>query len=452
MSRVRIDVRDLNGSGATGVFGAGLSAPASLTAPAHAPLAASGAAVRRSWWARGLRIVRDAAIAVAIMALVPVGYVAVRGGALARMVLSQNMDVAQRAAIAEPVRAFRLPTDPSITPLQAGVALNALQPTMKKMRGFETIEPETRSVAPWRTITLSSDMFASAPPDFYAGPSSQQVLEAAVKGFSPREMEYLKTIATAPIWREFDLVARAPEVDAIGARFRTPFDAAALPEARPLPAFRESRDLAQAAVARAAYYMAIGQPETAETVLRSIISYGFALIDNGTSGIEEIIGMVIVGTGRDALQRFYVIRHDPRSTLPALVKPDRDALWAAAARTSTDDARRQLLARIEDPATLRGERFEGLRRLSYTSCTNVRELLLGPDADARRVLADAPRLLARYPSERALIELQSRPLATMPNSEWTNPIQALVVSSATVAGAVLQNPRMASCTRILGGP
>lgn len=452
MSQVRIDVRDLNASAAPGVFGAGLSVPASVAAPAHAPFRASGVAARRSWGARGLRVARDAAIAVAIMALVPVGYVAVRGGALARMVLSQNMDVAQRAAIAKPVRALRLPTDPSITPLQAGVALNALQPTMKKVRGFETIEPETRPVAPWRTITLSSDMFASARPDFYAGPASRQVLEAAVKGFSPREMEYLKTLATAPIWREFDLVSRAPAVDAIGAQFRTPFDAAALPEARPVPAFKESRDLAQAAVARAAYYMAIGQPETAETVLRSIISYGFALIDNGTSGIEEIIGMVIVGTGRDALQRFYVIRHDPRATLPALAKPDRDALWAATARTSTNDARRQLLARIEDPATLRGERFEDLRRLSYTSCTNVRELLLGPDADARRVLADAPRLLARYPSERALIELQSRPITSMRETAWTSPIQALAVSSATVAGAVLHNPMMAACTRMLSGP
>ena len=49
-----------------------------------------------------------------------------------------------------------------------------------------------------------------------------------MKGFSPREMEYLRSLATAPVWREFDLVARAPAVDAIGGQLRVPF----APEAR----------------------------------------------------------------------------------------------------------------------------------------------------------------------------------------------------------------------------
>ena len=74
MSQVRIDVRDLNVGEAARVFGGELHAPAPLAARSAAPLAPNGASVRRTWWARGLRVARDAAIAVAIMALVPIGF------------------------------------------------------------------------------------------------------------------------------------------------------------------------------------------------------------------------------------------------------------------------------------------------------------------------------------------------------------------------------------------
>src|SRR6188472_1839327 len=150
MSQIRIDVRDLNVGEASRVFGAELHAPVPLAARNAAPIAAKGASVRRSWWARGLRVVRDAAISVAIMTLVPIGFVAVRGEQFAHMVLNQSMELGRRAAIAEPVRPFRLPTDPSITPLQAGLALNTLQPTRIKVAGFDMIEPATRPAAPWR--------------------------------------------------------------------------------------------------------------------------------------------------------------------------------------------------------------------------------------------------------------------------------------------------------------
>jgi hypothetical protein len=261
-------------------------------------------------------------------------------------------------------------------------------------------------------------------------------------------MEYLHALATAPVWREFDLVARAPAVDIIGGQFRTPFGADVVAEALPLPSFRDSRDLAYAAVSRATYHMAVGQRDSAETVLRSIISYGFTLIDNGSSALDELIGVVIVGTGRDALHRFYVIQHDPRADLVALAQPVLSAVPRGAGM-SADDVRRQLIARIDDPMVSRAERFEGVRSLSRTSCTNVRELLFGPRADVRHVLDNARHSLARYPSEQALLDLELRSPLSVPSATSSNSIQSLAVSSATVAGIVLHNPRLAACTRIL---
>jgi hypothetical protein len=456
MSQVRIDIRELGAAGAPGAFGAGLGERAALASRATAsavPNAAPETRTTRSWWARGLRVVRNAAIAVAVLTLVPVGLVVLRGDDLGRKLFHRNTFMEERTRATDAVRSFRVPRDASITPMQAGLALNALQPrSASNVPGFERIELATRPVPVWQTTELPPGMFPTARPDFYKGPSSRTVLEASVKGFSQAEMEYLRALATAPLWREFDLVARAPAVDVIGGQFRLPFGPDASPEQRPILSIGMSRELAYAAVSRAAYHMALGETVAAETVLRSIMSYGFAFIDNGTSGIEDMLGVMFVNIGRDALRRFYVIQHDPRSELPALPPPARGGVYMARGDvpSSAAEARRQLIARIEDPAVPSGLRFDGLQSLSATSCTNVRELLLGPNSDVRDVRSRARHTLARHPSEQALVDLKNRPLMSAPDVSSPNPLQSLAVSAATVAGTVLQNPRLVSCTRLLG--
>lgn len=449
----RVDVHELDARGAAANFianGGGGTAP--VPADRRAASVARDAAAPRSWWTFAARVVRNAVVAVAVMALVPIGLVAVRGDHLARALYQSNTNIAARIAAVERVRSFRLPGDASITPMQAGAALNALQPSRVQSSGFETIEPPTRPALVWQETHVSPDMFATARPDLYGGPSSRSILEAAAKGFTPGEREYLYALATAPVWRDFDLVARAPAVDVVGGRFRIPFGPDASPEQRPLPSFKVSRDLAYAAVSRATYHMSLGQRDSAEAVLRSIVSFGFAFIDNGSSMIEELIGGVIVGVGRDALQRFYVIQHDPRASLPALAAPVRTVSASRAGeRLSRDDVRRRLLARVEDPAAPLGQRFEGLQALSVVSCTNVRELMFGPRSDVTHVLDRARRTVARYPSERALVDLVSRLPSFTQGFPPLDPIQTLAVSPASVAGVVLHNPRLVTCTRILAG-
>ena len=451
MSHPRIDVRELSAPNVSGLCGGVLHGAASLAARTPTSPSVPDAAASRSWWSRGLRLVRNAAIAVMVMTLVPVGLVSWQGDTVARILYRSN--IVDRAAMVEPVRSLRLPSDPSITPLQAGIALNALQPIRIKVRGFETISPAALPVATWRMVVIAPDLFPTARPDLYVGPSSRSILEASVKGFSSREMEYLRSLATAPVWREFDLVVRAPAVDAIGGQFRIPFAPEARPEQRPLPSFKGSKELAYAAVSRAAYHMALGQRDSAEAVLRSIVSFGFTFIDNGTSGLEELIGTVIVGIGRDALQRFYVIQHDPRAGLSALAPPPRSIASSLDRGTpmSADDVQQRLLANIENPTAPLGVRYQSLQLLSGASCTNVRDLLFGPRAETRQVVERTRHTLARFPSEVALVELLTRPSHPAPDVSSSNPFQALAVSSASVAAVVLQNPRLESCTRILTG-
>lgn len=453
MTHSRIDLQEPGVAGAAGAFGAREEGQVPMRAEVGAMPSARGAGSHRSWWARGARVLRNALVAVAVMSLVPIGIVSVEGDYLARMMYGANGNGRARVAAAEALRPFTLPSDPSITPMQAGAALNELQPPRVTVPGFAAIAPARRPEFPWRTTALASDMFVTARSGFYDGPSNLFVLEATAKGLTSREREYLRTLAEAPVWSDFDLVARAPAVDMVGGQFRIPFGAAARPEQRPAPSYRESRDLAYAAVSRAAYYMSSGQPEEAERTLRSIVSFGFALIDNGTTALDEMIGTMIVGVGRDGLHRFYDVEHDPRAELPALAWPARQSRGAAPSSRvealSADEARRRLLARVADPAVPRGERFEDLRSLSAVSCTNVSELMFGPRADVLSAVDDARRTLARFPSEQALLDLEARFPTVMREYPPTSAVQSIAVSAATVAGVVLHNPRLAACTRIL---
>ncbi|HEX6598253.1 MAG TPA: hypothetical protein VF034_02955 [Gemmatimonadaceae bacterium] len=407
----------------------------------------------RSLLAGTVRLLRNALIGAVAMAVVPLAVVAVRGDHLATMLYRSNTNTSARMHVTQPLRAFVVERDPSITPMRAGAALNALQYRRPTNGEFQAIVPAVHFKRPWRTSRMTEDMFVGARSGLYDGPASQTILESSLKGFSPREQAYLKELAEAPIWREFDLVARAPQVDVIGGQLRLPFDADALPEMRPLPSFRDSKELAYAAVSRAAYYMSIGQPRQAEQVLRSIISFGFAFTDNGTTTMDELMGTVIVGIGRNALQRFYVLQHDPRATAPELAMPEVGDLVRARAGAShangTQELRRQLLAELADPTVPRPERFEAVRALSLMQCSNVRGLLFGQDGEVRGALGRARSELARYPSERALIDLDTRVPSVARVSVATGPFQSLLVSPAAVAGAVLHNPRMAACTLLL---
>ena len=448
MDQISIETQ---GARPAGIFG--VREEAQLPVPSSTAPGLTGAPVRarRSWFGIALRIVRDALIAVALMTTVPIGIVAFTGDRVWEYT-SWNSNVRARIAQSDAARPLALPKDPSITPMQAGLAFNALLQQKTEVKGFPMIEPAARPEATWEHAILTPDMFRTAQPTMYHGPNSQSILEAVARGFTPQEMAYLKTLATAPVWQSFDLVARAPAVDFIGGRFKVPFEAHVTAPDLPIIRYKGPKEMAYAAVSRAAYHMALGQRDSAETILRSVVSFGFTLVDNGTSFIDELIGTVIVGTGRDALQRFYVITSDPRASSPALMPPQRvDGKGGAGmTRTGADDMRRRLIALSQDPNSRPGERYEALHLLSISACTNVRELMFGRRTEVADAYRAASTRLARYPAERALVELISREpkLARYPITY--GPVTGMAMSAAAVAGTVLHNPRLETCTLIIG--
>lgn len=446
MDQIRIETE---ATSPPGYFGMREEAHLPVRSQASAALAGAPGCARRSWLGITTRIVRDALITVALMASIPIGIVAVNGDRVWRSGAFSN-NTRARISRSEVMRPLALPKDASITPMQAGLAFNALQPKTE-VKGFPMIEPAARPEATWGHEIITPDMFRTAKPNMYHGPNSQAILEAVAKGFTPQEMAYLRTVATAAVWKNFDLIARAPAVDLIGGRFKVPFSPDVRAYQLPLFQYKFAREIASAAVSRAAYHMALGQRDSAETILRSVVSFGFTLVDNGTSLIDELIGSVIVGTGQDGLRRFYVVTNDPRASMPALNPPARMPSTADPMRVdNVENTRRLLIARSQDPRTSPGERYEALHLLSGSACTNVRELLLGRRSDVADALRNASVNLARYPSERALVELLGRE-PEFPNEglSW-DPFTGLAASAATVVGAVTHNPRLATCTRMIG--
>lgn len=399
-------------------------------------------------WLGGL--LRNAAIAIALMTAVPLIAVSVNGDSVWRMV-QYSGNTRAKTVIAERARPLALPRDASITPTQAGLAFARLQPA-RRNPGMPMLAPESRPVRSWEALALTNTMFLTARPDVYgSGPSSNAILEAVAKGFSPAEREYLRALATAPVWKDFDLVARAPAMDMVGGLLRFPLPAEARWEELPIAQFRVTKDLAYAAVSRAAYHLSIGQRDSAEAALRAVVSFGFAMIDNSTNLMDQLVGDVIVGIGRDGLQRFYKITGDARAASIAVTpvtKAEADANLAAFRAMTPGQVRRYVIDRATDPATPRGERFELVRMLSMSSCSNARETLLGPREDVRAAIATAGAMLGRYSSERELVRLASTPMTLRSRDVVGQPVEAMLASIATVPAVVLNKPQLATCTLI----
>jgi hypothetical protein len=344
--------------------------------------------------------------------------------------------------------------------MEAGLLFAALNPASSQTApaAFPERPIGERAVRPWKDVKPSAGMFATAPPGgSWSGPGSQTILEAAAKGLSARELAYLKTVATAPLWTQYDLIARAPAVDILGGRFVLPYPHDALAYEMPLMPFAATKELAYAGVSRAAYHLAVGQRAEAEAALRSIIGFGFAIIDNGTFAIDGLIGQVIVGIGRDALERFYTITGDPRAAavVAARVAVGNGPVLPRSNQPKMEFMREQLMKSAQNPAEPRTIRYNALQALSLSSCTNVRELVFGMGSDVRQTYDLAARDLARFPSERAVLDLALQ-TTERPGTAGTNAniptggvAVRLLIGASTVAGKVLDNPRMPFCTRLI---
>jgi hypothetical protein len=427
--------------------------------PLEAPPASVAARAARGFgrWLKG------AVPVLAVLYLVPLLAVVWTSASLSTGIqrLYTVANTMEKQAIADAAMPFGVKPDAAVTAEMAGRAFQALQPAPLKPGRFAYRTDVTHDDAPWRTWTLEPGLFPGAQSGTpWQGPRSDKVLDLVAKGFSPAERTFLRQVATAPIWRDYDLFARAPAADMIGGRFALPFPADATWMEFPITRFAATKELADASVTRAAWHLSEGRRDSAEAVLRTTISFGRVLSANAPFAIDQLIGNVITGIGRSALQQLFEITYDPRAA--AVAAAGNKANGAAAAPIidklkrvgavpagRVEEVREALVAIVADPAIPRGLRFEALTSLSLTTCMRSGDIIFGPGRTVRDGFAMARASLARNEGERQLVDLIERTLdQRLPPDLSASNTGDFVHQGAEVLGTVYFNRRVANCARV----
>ncbi len=393
-------------------------------------------------WRSALRWIRDAAIGLAIITSIP--FVAI--GTRAELPSFNFTDLGERIAQVEKLRVLRLPTTNELSPLAAGQLWHATD-VIAKNGMFPTHPAAPPAERSWTNMLLTEDMFTGVKRNDRHLLQSSDVLKAAQGDLSPAERQYLRTVAEAPIWPNIDRLASARALDIMGARYVLPFREDASAVLMYIPRFAATKELAYAGLSRAAYHVSQGEPDRAEHALRSVLSYGFVLLDNGSSAIEGLIGRVVVGIASEGLHTLYSMTGNAAGA--ALTAPIQSTT-ALKRGPEERPAEARLIEIANDPAVSRTIRLESLRALAFSSCTNVRGALFGPSAESNAAFDAARRDLVRYPSDRAFINLlQDTPNRPLGNSEINSKSDWLLLGAASVASTVLNNPRIQTCTQVL---
>jgi hypothetical protein len=159
-------------------------------------------------------------------------------------------------------------------------------------------------------------------------------------------------------------------------------------------------------VARAAYYVAVGDRARAEEALRLVISYGFTLIDHGSDSFDGMVGRIVVETGRYGLhdlQRLTGVQvgaalPPPSPAPPPLARP-------SAPRLSLAQSNARLLALVRDASRPRTLRLDALQELSLGTCRTVRGVLFGHSREIEEAFDEVERSLVRVPADAAYLAL-----------------------------------------------
>jgi hypothetical protein len=326
------------------------------------------------------------------------------GPILAEIAVPSFQPVQEAAGGAEALRRYRIEQDPTIDASAAGAALQNLafvggSPTPEPLER----RPERAYEQPW---------FPNA--DYFPDPFSETVafdlLGRPLADFTAEEQAALRQAAAHPAQEEFELLARAELIDVVAGRWNLPFpDSTTFQDL--WPRFPALRTAALARVAKAAVETSDGRTAEAEATLEELISTGFLLIDQGPTLLDNLMGVVLVNIGGDALEAFY--RRTGRATEGDELEWARTAALGAARKARAglipEDIHSLLqgipdLVEAED--ALRGLRWEYFATFNTLApCINLHKMVFGPDQsydDWRGRVRDA---LVRVPGERDLFDL-----------------------------------------------
>jgi hypothetical protein len=441
--RNTMDVLDAPAAGVAYAAAAPLpSAPVSFAPRELAPADASPAVTTHSTGSRTWKKwARDIAIGVALIIAVPTTFVRT---AFHPMPFTSLLDE-KRVGGVESLRPLRLPTDAAISPMAAGEAFARVTQLSNNVGYRLRFEREAKEQLKTLVLPESTVLVAVRDPKRLNLFDPAKLIHAAATGLSAKDAAWLEQAAALQIWRDVDLVARAPRVDVLGGRFELPYGADATPWGMPIMRATHWRQLVAFGVARAGSHVHRKEWAAAEQDLRTVVSLGFVLVDNGATIIEALFGRIAISAGRAGLAQLAAERGD--KALAALaVEPKEPPQKTYVKREPLPPIdREQALATLIDPSVPRSVRMERHFLAHYLQCNSTRELLFGMSDDMRATLDESRRQLARFPSEDALLRRHEAVFESLPSFVGARSGGMLLMGAATAASAITGNPRIAAC-------
>lgn len=369
------------------------------------------------------------------------------GGEVFNAVYSNDYaGILEKVRRARKLEYLRPAVDPSITPAAAGQAMYRLTAAGRPEK-IELFAPPNDPIP--TSITLpGGDPFRGK---FLKG----HAIRRALAGLTPAEREYLTRVAALPGAAEFSMVAHARTADWIDAALVKPLPENTVWAELPLPRFAQLKNEAYAHVARAALAVADHRLDDAERLLREDVGVGFTLMD-GTTSIDNLIGVVIAGIGAGELQALYEATGRPdaaRAIASALEVTETAERPLPAWKLPPREREEMVMRMIRDNTASRGVRWEAtISSLAYESCNDLGQVLFGPNEKHRERLAEARRLLVRTPGEDRLMQVAERALSSvvdparmgLPTSLGSSALRQFAKSVDALTGS----RRMQSCVSL----
>lgn len=400
---------------------------------------------------RGAAVGVVAMAALVVLPTLSVVTVGVISPVLATIAIPHFSATQERAATAEPLRRYRIPTDPSISREAAGEALQVIAFMDPETRDEGPVLPPVRTYA--RGWFPGRDRGGGGPTQTTPARWAEELLPRAAAGdLDAAELAYLAELARHPAHREFELLARAGDADIAGARWETPFPPDARMYSIPLPRLGSFREGAYAQIGKAAMELAEGRADDAEETIREIVSAGLLVGDRGPTIVDNLVGYTVAKTGGEALESFY--RSTGRDTAA------RELVWARrSVERAVDRARvasggvgieaslRTLPRVVTDPDAIRGLRWEYFMNVAgFAPCMNLHRIVFGPDRSYREWVEEARAALVTSEAEAALFDVARRGFLGAEGSDGTVGILGGLLTLPLGAGG---GP--GSCAAMLGG-
>jgi len=351
-------------------------------------------------------LVAVAGVSVLVLAVPLVTMVGI-GPVITAVAVPRFSATAKKAGRAEAFRVLRPAVDSSITLEEAGQAFSALIGPQSGSEMFRVREGESPEIIP---RPRDQQGWADNPTGITPERWGSELMPRLAEGIEPSVAAYLRGLGAHPAFASLSVLSRAPALDEVGALYVLP-----LPETLdrwqyPIPKYSRIREVAYAQVGVAVGEAAAGRVEEAEARLRELIGVGTLLANEGTTLISNLVGVVIAGTGGDALANLYAATGRPEDA--RVVRERLDAAEAAMRRVAAGSVGGRfegLPPVVTDTSAMRGLRWEHFGILSALGpCLNLQRAVFGPPRDYAGWVERARTSLVRYEGEQEVFEMMRR--------------------------------------------